>query len=97
MAPKTLYDKLCEAHLVQQRDDGSALIYIDRYIVHDVTSSLAFEGLRIAKRKPKRLYSILATHDHNVPTTQKERASGVQGIQDPVSLIQVQTLDNNCD
>src|SRR5690606_13641367 len=97
MAPKTLYDKLWEAHLVQQRDDGSALIYIDRHIVHEVTSPQAFEGLRIAGRKPWRVDSIVATPDHNVPTTQKERASGVQGIQDPVSLIQVQTLDDNCD
>src|SRR5690606_3472553 len=96
-APKTLYDKLWEAHLVQQRDDGSALIYIDRHIVHEVTSPQAFEGLRIAGRKPWRVDAILATPDHNVPTTQKERASGVQGIQDPVSLIQVQTLDDNCD
>ncbi|MES2676062.1 MAG: 3-isopropylmalate dehydratase large subunit, partial [Pseudomonadota bacterium] len=97
MTAKTLYDKLWDAHLVQQRDDGSALIYIDRHIIHEVTSPQAFDGLRLAGRKPWRVDSILATPDHNVPTTQKERAHGVQGIEDPVSLIQVQTLDDNCD
>lgn len=97
MTAKTLYDKLWEAHLVKQRDDGSALIYIDRHIVHEVTSPQAFEGLRMAGRKPWRVDSILATPDHNVPTTTVERASGVQGIEDPVSKIQVQTLDDNCD
>ena len=97
MAGKTLYDKLWDAHLVKQRDDGSALIYIDRHIVHEVTSPQAFEGLRIAGRKPWRTDSVLATPDHNVPTTVKERASGVEGIEDPVSKIQVKTLDDNCD
>ncbi|WP_111642075.1 3-isopropylmalate dehydratase large subunit [Marinimicrobium alkaliphilum] len=97
MSARTLYDKLWDAHLVQQRDDGSALIYIDRHIIHEVTSPQAFEGLRLAGRKPWRVDSILATPDHNVPTSALERASGVQGIQDPVSLIQVQTLDDNCD
>ncbi len=97
MSARTLYDKLWDAHLVQRRDDGSALIYIDRHIIHEVTSPQAFEGLRLAGRKPWRADSILATPDHNVPTTSKERASGVSGIQDPVSLIQVQTLDDNCD
>ena len=97
MTAKTLYDKLWEAHLVKQRDDGSALIYIDRHIIHEVTSPQAFEGLRMAGRKPWRVDSILATPDHNVPTTTVERASGVQGIEDPVSKIQVQTLDDNCD
>lgn len=97
MAAKTLYDKLWDAHLVQQRDDGSALIYIDRHIVHEVTSPQAFEGLRLAGRKPWRVDSVLATPDHNVPTTVKERASGVSGIEDPVSQIQVKTLDDNCD
>jgi|SRR5690554_210844 len=97
MAAKTLYDKLWDAHLVQQRDDGSALIYIDRHIIHEVTSPQAFAGLRLAGRRPWRVDSILATPDHNVPTTVKERASGVSGIADPVSLIQVQTLDDNCD
>ncbi len=97
MSARTLYDKLWDSHVVQQRDDGSALIYIDRHIIHEVTSPQAFEGLRMAGRKPWRVDSILATPDHNVPTTQKERASGVAGIADPVSLIQVQTLDDNCD
>ncbi|MDO3384145.1 3-isopropylmalate dehydratase large subunit [Gilvimarinus algae] len=97
MAARTLYDKLWDAHLVQQREDGSALIYIDRHIVHEVTSPQAFEGLRLAGRKPWRVDSVLATPDHNVPTTVKERASGVAGIEDPVSLIQVKTLDDNCD
>ncbi len=97
MAGKTLYDKLWDAHLVTERDDGSALIYIDRHIVHEVTSPQAFEGLRLAGRKPWRVDSIVATPDHNVPTTVVERSSGVEGIADPVSRIQVQTLDDNCD
>jgi 3-isopropylmalate/(R)-2-methylmalate dehydratase large subunit len=95
MASKTLYDKLWDAHLVAERDDGSALIYIDRQLLHEVTSPQAFEGLRIANRKPWRIDANLATPDHNVPTT--DRASGVEGIDDPVSRIQVQTLDDNCD
>lgn len=93
---KTLYDKLWDSHLVKQREDGSALIYIDRHIIHEVTSPQAFEGLRLANRTPWRIDSILATPDHNVPTTVKERASGVDGILDAVSKIQVQTLDQNC-
>jgi 3-isopropylmalate/(R)-2-methylmalate dehydratase large subunit len=97
MAGKTLYDKLWDAHLVKQRNDGSALIYIDRHIVHEVTSPQAFEGLRLAGRQLWRTDSVLATPDHNVPTTTVERASGVAGIEDPVSKIQVQTLDDNCD
>jgi len=97
MAGMTLYDKLWQAHLVHERDDGSALIYIDRHIVHEVTSPQAFEGLRLAGRKPWRVDSIVATPDHNVPTTVTERASGIAGIADPVSKIQVQTLDDNCD
>ncbi len=95
MAGRTLYDKLWDAHLVKQRDDGSALIYIDRQLLHEVTSPQAFEGLRLAGRKPWRIDANLATPDHNVPTT--ERASGVAGIEDPVSRIQVQTLDENCE
>src|SRR6056297_4292596 len=96
MAGKTLYDKLWDDHLVKQRDDGSALIYIDRHLLHEVTSPQAFEGLRLAGRKPWRIDANLATPDHNVPTTLKERAEGNAGIKDPVSLIQVQTLDDNC-
>ncbi len=97
MVAKTLYDKLWDAHLVQVQEDGSALIYIDRHLLHEVTSPQAFEGLRLAKRKPWRLDTNLATPDHNVPTTVKERAIGVEGIEDPVSKIQVKTLDENCD
>jgi 3-isopropylmalate/(R)-2-methylmalate dehydratase large subunit len=97
MAAQTLYDKLWQDHLVKQRDDGSALLYIDRHIIHEVTSPQAFEGLRLAGRKPWRIDSLVATPDHNVPTTIDERASGVAGIQDLVSRIQIQTLDDNCD
>ncbi len=96
MAGKTLYDKLWDAHLVDQRDDGSALIYVDRQLLHEVTSPQAFEGLRLAKRKPWRIEANLATPDHNVPTTRDERASGIEGIVDPTSRIQVKTLDDNC-
>lgn len=95
MAGKTLYDKLWDAHLVRQNEDGSALIYIDRHILHEVTSPQAFEGLRLAGRKPWRVDANLATPDHNVPTT--PRAGGVDQIVDPVSRIQVKTLDANCD
>ncbi|ARU57321.1 isopropylmalate isomerase large subunit [Oleiphilus messinensis] len=95
MAGKTLYDKLWDDHVVTQRDDGSSLIYIDRQLLHEVTSPQAFEGLRIAGRTPWRLDANLATPDHNVPTT--DRTAGVEGIVDPVSKIQVQTLDDNCD
>ncbi|BBB29421.1 3-isopropylmalate dehydratase large subunit [Neptunomonas japonica] len=95
MASKTLYDKLWDQHLVRQNEDGSALIYIDRQILHEVTSPQAFEGLRLAGRKLWRIDANLATPDHNVPTT--ERAGGVDLIVDPVSRIQVQTLDDNCD
>ncbi|MGQ7274783.1 3-isopropylmalate dehydratase large subunit [Marinobacter sp. V034] len=95
MAGKTLYDKLWDDHLVKQRDDGSALIYIDRHLLHEVTSPQAFEGLRLADRKPWRLDANLATPDHNVPTT--DRVRGIDGIDDPVSRIQVETLDKNCD
>lgn len=97
MAGQTLYDKLWQQHLVKERDDGTALIYIDRQLLHEVTSPQAFEGLRIAGRKPWRLDANLATPDHNVPTTTTERESGIDGIQDPVSKIQVKTLDENCD
>jgi 3-isopropylmalate/(R)-2-methylmalate dehydratase large subunit len=96
MAAKTLYDKLWESHLVLARDDGSALIYIDRHLIHEVTSPQAFEGLRIAGREPWRRNANLATPDHNVPTELSERSGGVAGIQDPVSRLQVQTLDDNC-
>ena len=91
MSSKTLYDKLWDAHLVRQDDNGTALIYIDRHLIHEVTSPQAFEGLRLAGRKPWRTDSILAVPDHNVPTT--DRAAG---ISDPVSRLQVETLDQNC-
>ncbi len=95
MAAKTLYDKLFEAHTVRQTEDGSALLYIDLQLLHEVTSPQAFEGLRLAGRKPWRLDANLATPDHNVPTT--ERSGGVDEIVDPISRIQVKTLDENCD
>ncbi|MCL5040961.1 MAG: 3-isopropylmalate dehydratase large subunit [Gammaproteobacteria bacterium] len=94
MSGKTLYDKLWDNHLVKQRDDGSALIYIDRHLLHEVTSPQAFEGLRLAGRKPWRIDANLATPDHNVPTT--NRSAGVEGIEDQVSKLQVVTLDDNC-
>ena len=97
MAGKTLYDKLWEAHEVKRRDDGSSLIYIDRHILHEVTSPQAFEGLRLAGRKPWRIDANIATPDHNVPTTLTERKGGIAAIADEVSRIQVQTLDDNCD
>lgn len=95
MSAKTLYDKLWDQHLVKQRDDGSALIYIDRHILHEVTSPQAFEGLRLAGRKPWRIDANIATPDHNVPTT-PDRKGGIESITDPVSRLQVETLDNNC-
>ncbi len=91
MPGKTLYDKLWDAHVVRTEDDGTALLYIDRHLVHEVTSPQAFEGLRLAGRKPWRPGSVLAVPDHNVPTT--DRAAG---ISDPVSRLQVETLDRNC-
>ena len=96
MAGKTLYDKLWEMHEVKRRDDGSSLIYIDRHILHEVTSPQAFAGLRLAGRTPWRIDANIATPDHNVPTTKKERDGGIAAIADEVSRIQVQTLDDNC-
>ena len=94
MSAKTLYDKLWDAHLVREGEDGTALIYIDRHLVHEVTSPQAFEGLRLAGRRPWRSDSVLAVPDHNVPTTHRE--GGVAGIDDPVARLQVETLDQNC-
>ncbi|MDR2196339.1 MAG: 3-isopropylmalate dehydratase large subunit [Gallionellaceae bacterium] len=91
MHAKTLYDKLWDSHLVRQEANGTALIYIDRHLVHEVTSPQAFEGLKLAHRKPWRTQSILAVPDHNVPTTNRDH-----GIADPVSRLQVETLDANC-
>ena len=96
MSAKTLYDKLWDSHVVREDEDGTCLLYIDRQLVHEVTSPQAFEGLRLAGRKPWRVEANLATPDHNVPTTRVERDSGVEGIVDPVSRIQVETLDANC-
>jgi 3-isopropylmalate/(R)-2-methylmalate dehydratase large subunit len=93
---ETLYDKLWKSHLVKELDDGSALLYIDRHLLHEVTSPQAFEGLRLAKRSPWRIDANLATADHNVPTDAVERSAGVEGIVDSIAQIQVQTLDDNC-
>jgi 3-isopropylmalate/(R)-2-methylmalate dehydratase large subunit len=95
MAAQTLYDKLWQAHLVKEREDGTALIYIDRHLLHEVTSPQAFEGLKLAARKPWRINTNVATPDHNVPTVNQK--AGVKGIADETSRIQVQTLDANCD
>ncbi|RLA38469.1 MAG: 3-isopropylmalate dehydratase large subunit [Gammaproteobacteria bacterium] len=91
MTARTLHDKLWDAHVVRVDDSGAALLYIDRHLVHEVTSPQAFEGLRLAGRTPWRTESVLAVADHNVPTT--DRAAG---IADPVSRLQVETLDRNC-
>ena len=91
MTARTLYDKLWDDHVVRTEEDGTALLYIDRHLVHEVTSPQAFEGLRIAGRKPWRTDSVLAVPDHNVPTTDRSA-----GIEDPVARLQVKTLDNNC-
>ena len=96
MIGKTLYDKIWDAHLVSQREDGTALIYIDRHLIHEVTSPQAFEGLRIAVRRPCRAGANFDVPDHNIPTTKEERSQGLAGIKDPVSKIQVKTLDENC-
>jgi len=96
MAGKTLYDKLWDNHLVKNQDDGTSLIYIDLHFLHEVTSPQAFEGLRLAGRFPWRSSANMATPDHNVPTTLDERSRGVEGIIDPVSKIQVKSLDSNC-
>lgn len=90
MSGKTLYDKLWEDHLVRLDDDGTALIYIDRHLIHEVTSPQAFEGLHLAGRKPWRVSSLLAVPDHNVPTVADTQ------ISDPVSRMQIETLDKNC-
>jgi 3-isopropylmalate/(R)-2-methylmalate dehydratase large subunit len=90
--PSTLFDKIWQRHLVDQQDDGTALIYIDRHLVHEVTSPQAFEGLRVAGRKVRRPHATLAVADHNVPTTPDR----LQGIKDETSRIQVETLEANC-
>lgn len=91
MARETLYDKLWHAHVVRDNGDGTALLYVDRHLIHEVTSPQAFAGLKLAGRTPWRVDSMLAVADHNVPTTDRSR-----GIDDPVSKLQVDTLDRNC-
>uniref|UniRef100_UPI00260F1A7B aconitase family protein n=1 Tax=uncultured Azohydromonas sp. TaxID=487342 RepID=UPI00260F1A7B len=90
---RTLYDKLWDEHVIHTEEDGTAILYIDRHLVHEVTSPQAFEGLRLANRKPWRTSSIVATADHNTPTTGWEH--GYDGIADPISKQQITTLDAN--
>jgi 3-isopropylmalate/(R)-2-methylmalate dehydratase large subunit len=90
MAARTLYEKLWDSHLVREEKDGTATLYIDRHLVHEVTSPQAFEGLAVHGRKPWRIDSVVATADHNVPTHFRD-----QGIADPISRLQVETLDQN--
>ncbi|HLD77148.1 MAG TPA: aconitase family protein [Rickettsiales bacterium] len=92
---KTLYDKIWENHLVSE-NDGSSLIYVDRQLIHEVTSPQAFEGLRLTHRKPRRAKAHLAVADHNVPTVNADRGHGTSGIKDKTSRIQVETLEANC-
>src|SRR3989442_1967680 len=91
--PQTLYDKLWDSHLVHVEDDGTALLYIDRHLVHEVTSAQAYEGLRAAGRKPWRTESVVATADHNTPTTNWDE--GLAGVRDPFARLQIETLDAN--
>src|SRR5580658_9256420 len=90
-APRTLYDKIWDAHLVDQQDDGTCLLYIDRHLVHEVTSPQAFEGLRLTGRKVRRPDATLAVADHNVPTSPDR----LKGIREEESRIQVETLKQN--
>ena len=94
MQPQTLYDKLWQRHVVSETPGGATLLYIDRHLVYEVTSPQAFEGLRLTGRKPWRRETVLATPDHNVPTTRRERRPG--GIPDPLSRAQIEQLDANC-
>ena len=87
----TLYDKIWNEHLVHQQEDGTALLYVDRHLIHEVTSPQAFEGLRTAHRKVRQPNLTLAVADHNVPTTDRSK-----GIDDEESKIQIETLGNNC-
>jgi len=93
MLARTLYDKLWDSHVVHRADDGTCLLYIDRHLVHEVTSPQAFEGLKLAGRPLWRGSANLAVVDHNVPTT--DRSAGVAGITDEIARLQVQTLDHN--
>src|SRR5688572_27934659 len=90
---KTLYDKLWDSHVVHTEDDGTALLYIDRHLVHEVTSAQAYEGLRLAGRKPWRIDSVVATADHNTPTTNWDE--GLEGVRDTVARLQIETLHAN--
>ena len=90
--PRTLYDKIWDEHVVHTEDDGTSVLYIDRHLVHEVTSPQAFEGLDLTGRKVWRVSANLAVSDHNVPTTDRR-----EGIADPVSRLQIETLDANCD
>ncbi|MBP0649632.1 3-isopropylmalate dehydratase large subunit, partial [Mycobacterium tuberculosis] len=90
MAPRTLYDKIWDDHVVDIQDDGTCLLYIDRHLVHEVTSPQAFEGLRMARRAVRAPGKTLAVVDHNVPTTDRSK-----GIEDPESALQVATLAKN--
>ncbi|MFC3874153.1 3-isopropylmalate dehydratase large subunit [Neisseria musculi] len=90
MKPQTLYDKLWNSHIVREEEDGTVLLYIDRHLVHEVTSPQAFEGLKMAGRKLWRIDSVVSTADHNTPTDHWD-----EGIKDPISKLQVDTLDNN--
>jgi 3-isopropylmalate/(R)-2-methylmalate dehydratase large subunit len=90
-APRTLFDKIWDSHVVDRQEDGTCLIYIDRHLVHEVTSPQAFEGLRLAKRKVRHPEATLAVPDHNVPTSDRSK-----GIEDDESRIQVETLEKNC-
>src|SRR5437867_12853327 len=89
----TLYDKLWDSHVVHVEEDGTALLYIDRHLVHEVTSPQAYEGLKVAGRKPWRVDSVVATADHNTPTTRWDEGS--EGIPDPFGKLQIQTLEAN--
>jgi 3-isopropylmalate/(R)-2-methylmalate dehydratase large subunit len=93
VVPRTLYDKLWDEHVVRTEPDGTALLYVDRHLVHEVTSPQAFEGLRAAGRKPWRVDSVVATADHNTPTKGWER--GLEGVADATSREQIRTLDAN--
>ena len=90
---QTLYDKLWDSHVVHVEEDGTALLYIDRHLVHEVTSPQAYDGLKLAGRKPWRISSVVATADHNTPTTGWDK--GIEGIADPTSRLQLETLDAN--
>ena len=89
--PQTLYEKIWNKHIVHQQDDGTTLLYVDRHLIHEVTSPQAFEGLRLSKRQVRKPNLTLAVADHNVPTTNRSR-----GIDDKESKIQVETLEKNC-